>query len=90
MISVRSNWLKCYNFFVNDNDVIYKQSEPKVTYQQLLEILLQMDKFELGQKVLIENYEANIAIYYNELDFYQIDLGAHGEPMDGQWVFHKK
>jgi hypothetical protein len=90
MISVRSNWAKCYNFFVNDNKVIYKQSEPKVTYQQLLEILSQMDQFELSQKVLIENYEANIATDYNELDFYQMDLGCHGDDGDGQWVFLKK
>lgn len=86
--NVRWKIVMVYNNFVNDNEVIYWQSEWKVTYQQLLDILLQMDKTELGQKVLIQNYEDNIAADCSELDFYQIDLGGRGEG-DGQWVFTK-
>ena len=58
-----------------------------MTYRQLIEMLSSLSPSELDQEILLETFdEVNRDYVYNKLYAYQIDLGAHGEPMDGQFV----
>ena len=59
-----------------------------MTYEQLLQKLNKMTQEELQQTVQLETYcEVEHTYNHNNLNIYQIDLGCHGDPVDGQFVF---